>query len=157
MPSFRLSSKQFWETFIFTPIFLFQGLFESKISLRSFFQVPVRRIKLLQSHKIYFCTFEAVLFILPFINVIFITDSPTVLFHCHVYSSLPVVFIIVSAFAVYWSNDLCTFMFSTKAQYVNDTTNMWHAPVMRTFQILHPFLLILMYQVFPSLSVNCLS
>jgi len=130
MPSFRLSSKQFWETFIFTPIFLFQGLFGSKIFLRSFIQVPVRRTKLLQRHKIYFCTFDAVLFILPFIDIIFITDNPTVFFHCHVYSSLPVVFIIVSAFAVFWSNDLCTFMFSTKVQYVTirqicDTLRSW--------------------------------
>jgi hypothetical protein len=99
---------------------LFQGLFESKIFLHSFFQVPVqqRKKKLRQMHKIYLCTFEAVLFILPFINVIFITDNPTVFFNCHVYSSLPVVFIIVGAFTVFWSNDLCTFVFSTKAHYV---------------------------------------
>jgi hypothetical protein len=68
--------------------------------------------------KTYFCAFEAVLFILLFINVIFITDYPTVFFNCHVYSSLPVVFIIVGAFTVFWSNDLRTFVFSTKVHYV---------------------------------------
>jgi len=120
MPSFRLSSKQFWETFIFTPIFLFQGLFESKIFLLSFFKVLVqqKKNKNASKHKIYFCAFDAVLFILPFINVIFITDNQTVFFRCHVYSSLPVVFICASASTVFWSTDLCTFMFSAKAQYV---------------------------------------
>jgi len=149
MPSFRLSSKQFWETLIFTPIFLFQGLCESKIFLRLFFLVPVRRIKLLQRHKIYFCTFDAVLFILPFINVIFITDKPTAFFNCHVYSSLPVVFIIVSAFAVFWSNDLCTFMFSIKSQHVTirlicDTLRSW-----QHFKFYIPFSLFSCTKFFP--------
>jgi hypothetical protein len=116
MPSFRLSSKQFWKTFKFTPIFLFQGLFKVKFCRIHFSDslFNKRRKKLRQRHKIYFYASNAVLFILPFINVIFITNNPTVFFNCHVYSSLPVVFIIVGAFTVFWSNDLCTFVFLQK-------------------------------------------
>jgi hypothetical protein len=154
MSSFRLSSKQFWETFIFTPIFLFQSLFEGKIYFHSFFQVLFfnkRRIKLRQRHKIYFCVFDAILFILPYINVIFITVELPVFLNCHVYSSLPVRFIIVGAFTVFWSNNLYTFIISAKSQYVTiqvicDMLRSW-----QTFQILHPFLLILMYQGLPCL------